>query len=412
MNMAASHARGKVPADKIFGANAKAVEAIGKYGKDKVTNGTQGVLLDDTGTLVCLPTVEKVLRNVSTPDLIGYAPIRGLADFLTNVIDFTLGDYRPDAYIQSIATAGGCGALHHAIWNYSEIGDTVLTTDWFWSPYRVLCKDALRQLDVFALFDENNNFNLQNFSSKTAAVLQKQESVLIILNTPAHNPTGYSLSDSDWDAVIDDCRSHAKTGKRITLVVDVAYLDFTGNADSRKFFQKFSNLPPNIFVIMAASMSKSFTMYGQRTGAMIGISSDQEAITEFVNVNEYTSRATWSNINRGAMKTLATICQDKPLLAQVQKERNEFLQLIQGRAAIFTSEAQQIGLNILPYIAGFFLTVPSDRPEEICNKLHDANVFLVPLDKGVRMAVCAMPTNKFPGLAKTIKEAIQAVEKQ
>lgn len=95
MNMAASHARGKVPADKIFGANAKAVEAIGKYGKDKVINGTQGVLLDDAGTLVCLPTVEKILRNLSTPDLIGYAPIRGLADYLTNVIDFTLGITNP-----------------------------------------------------------------------------------------------------------------------------------------------------------------------------------------------------------------------------------------------------------------------------------------------------------------------------
>jgi len=406
MSNVASHARGKVAVDKIFGANAKALAAINQYGKDKVTNGTQGVLLDDSETLVCLPTVEKVLRSLSTVDLIGYAPIKGLPDYLDNVIAITLEDAAPEAYIKSIATSGGTGALHHAIWNYSEIGDTILTTDWHWSPYRVLCKDALRQLDVFDLFDENQKFNLQEFTTKTTDLLKKQDSLLLILNTPAHNPTGYSLSDQDWEAVIAVCCKHASQDKRITLVVDVAYLDYTGSTSNRQFFKKFTNLPENIFVILAASMSKSFTMYGQRTGAMIGISSYKPAIEEFVNVNEYTNRATWSNINRGAMKTLSTIYQDKTLLDAVKKERNELLQIIANRAALFSAEAKQVELGILPYIAGFFLTIPSEKPEATCNKLQEENIFLVPMDKGVRIAVCAVPTNKISGLAKTIKKVI------
>lgn len=71
----------------------------------------------------------------------------------------------------------------------------------------------------------------------------------------------------------------------------------------RKIFKKLSNLPANILSIVAYSMSKGFTLYGQRTGAMIGVSSSKEIIEEFAAINQYTSRATWSNINRPAINS-------------------------------------------------------------------------------------------------------------
>jgi len=83
MNIVASHARGKVAVDKIFGAGAKAQQAVNLVGREKVINGAQGVLLDENEKLICLPTVEKVLRNLSTVDLISYAPIKGLPEYLT-----------------------------------------------------------------------------------------------------------------------------------------------------------------------------------------------------------------------------------------------------------------------------------------------------------------------------------------
>lgn len=412
MNIAASHARGKVAVDKIFGAGAKARQAINQVGREKVINGAQGVLLDENEKLVCLPTVEKVLRNLSTADLVSYAPIRGLPEFLNDVIEVTFDEYKPEAYIESIATAGGAGALHHAIWNYSEMGDTVLTSDWFWSPYRVLCQEALRKLDVFALFDADLKFNLEDFKNKTSSVLKHQNNLLVILNTPAHNPTGYSLSGDDWESVLAVCKDYAKNKEiKITLLIDAAYLDYTDDKEGKSFFEKFANLPANILVILAVSMSKSYTFYGQRTGAMIGISSDKEAIEEFVNVNEYTSRATWSNINRGAMKTLATIYRDKSLLSEVQQERTEFLKIIKERARLFMTEAAQIKLGTLPYIAGFFMTIPTAKPDEICDQLNKDHIFLVPLDKGVRIAVCAIPSSKIPGLAASVKSAMAIIDR-
>lgn len=152
-------------------------------------------------------------------------------------------------------------------------------------------------------------------------------------------------------------------------------------------------------------------MYGQRTGAMIGITSDKDVHQEFMDINQYTSRATWSNISHAAMKTLATIYEDKTLLAQLEAERNEFYNMIKERAEIFTSEAKAVNLTILPYVAGFFLTVPAEKPVAVCEKLHDDHVFAVPLKKGIRIAVCAVPTNKIIGMATKIKAAMEAIEK-
>lgn len=411
-SVAASHAKGKFAADKIFGANDAAVRAAAQHGNESVTNATIGALLDENEVLVCLPTVEKVLRSLPIQELINYAPIAGLGDFRDAVIDLTFADQKPEAYVKSIATSGGSGVIHHAIWNYTEIGDTVLTSDWFWGPYRVLCDDALRKLDTFSLFDEQQHFNLQSFQSKLNGLLQKQNNALLILNTPAHNPTGYSVSDAEWAQLLTVCKESAKNpDKRVIILADIAYLDFAGEKQAcRAFMRQFSNLPENILVILGYSMSKSFTMYGQRCGAMIGVSSSKEIIKEFEDINQFTSRATWSNINRGAQRLLATVHKDKALLAQVDAERDQGYRTIQERAGIFTAEAKQANLKMLPFIAGYFLTIPVKNPDAVCDKLHDDLIFAVPLGKGVRIAVCAVPTRKIKGMAAKVAAAMAAIE--
>ena len=405
-SIAASHSKGKFATDKIFGASGAAVKATAEFGKDKVVNATIGAIMDDNEELACIPTVEKVLREMPINDLINYAPIAGLPSYLDATINLTFQDNKPDAYINAVATAGGSGVIHHTIWNYSEIGDTILTSDWYWGPYTVLCKEALRKLDTYQLFDEQQIFNIKAFELKVNDLLKKQDSLVIIINTPAHNPTGFSLTDDDWTKVLDVCKTEAKDStKKITILVDIAYIDYAGEKnETRRFLKQFSNLPANILGILAFSMSKGYTMYGQRTGAMIGISSSKEISKEFADINQYTSRATWSNINRGAMQLLATIYNDKQLLSQFEKERDGFYELIKERANIFMAEAKECGLNMLPYRAGFFISIPSSDSDAVCNKLHDDLIYAVPLAAGVRIAVCAVPSRKIKGMAeKTLK---------
>lgn len=162
-------------------------------------------------------------------EIAAYAPIAGLPAYLEAVKNLTFADNKPEGYLEAVATAGGTGAIHNTVWNYSEIGDSVLTSDWYWGTYNVLCNEAGRKLETYELFDENMNYNIDSFTDKVNSLLADQDSLLIIINTPAHNPTGYSLSEADWDKVLDVCKEHVKGGnKKITLLVDIAYIDYAG----------------------------------------------------------------------------------------------------------------------------------------------------------------------------------------
>ena len=411
LSLAAAHAKGKAANDIIFAASMAAVAKEAEIGSDKVTNATIGAILDEEGKLVCLPTVEKVLRSLPTKELIAYAPISGLPEYLESVVTATFGNSRPEGYIAAVATAGGTGVLHHAIWNYTDAGDTVLTSDWYWGPYDVLCKDMDRKLATYKMLDESNKYNLPALTAKVKEIFAKQNSLLLIINTPAHNPTGYSLSESDIEGVVNCLKEATEgNGKKAILLLDIAYIDYAGEKEEvRKFFKKVSNLPENILTIVAYSMSKGFTMYGQRTGAMIGISSNADVIQEFKDINQYTSRATWSNINRPSMKTLAIVYNDKELLKAVENERDFYYKMIKARADLFTKEAEECGLKMLPYIAGFFLSIPAKNPKAICEKLHEYNIYAVPLAAGVRVALCAVPLKKIVGMPAKIKAAMDAV---
>ncbi|WP_346356245.1 aminotransferase class I/II-fold pyridoxal phosphate-dependent enzyme [Azotosporobacter soli] len=407
--MAATHSQGKVATDTIFGANAAAVAATAIHGKENVVNATIGAFMDEEEQLACIPTVGQVMKNLPLTKLIAYAPIAGVPDYLKAVIDLTFSQQRPEAYIEAVATAGGSGAIHHTIWNYSEIGDTVLTSDWHWDPYSIFCRESMRKLDTYSLFDENLKFNIKAFSEKVTEILAKQNNLVVIINTPAHNPTGYSLTDNEWEQVIRVFKDAAKDpAKKIVPLIDIAYIEYAGEKEAcRTFMRKLQGLPSNIMPILAFSMSKGYTLYGQRTGAMIGVSSNKQAMEEFTAINKFTSRATWSNINNGAMNTLATIYNDKTLLSQVEAERSVFYQQIRTRANIFTSEAKAADLKMLPYVAGFFLSIPAADPVRVCENLHKDNVFAVPLEKGVRIAVCAVTAKKITGMAGKIAAAMK-----
>ena len=413
MSSVAKHAFGKAAKDNIFGASAAAKARTAEIGAEKVTNATIGAILDDDEKLVCLPTVEKVFRGLKNEQYFSYAPISGMKAFLDLVTEACFGDSKPEGYTAAVATSGGSGAIHHAVWNYMNDGDTALTANWYWGPYKVFCRDMNRKLDTFQMLtDDNKGFNLPAMETKVKEILAKQDSILVMINTPAHNPTGYSLTPEDIENVLNCLKKEIKTtGKRATLLLDVAYIDYAGERQAvRKFFKKIKDLPENLFVIVAYSLSKGFTMYGQRCGAMIGISSSQAQIKEFADVNQFTSRATWSNINRGAQETLAIIYSDPKLLADIQAERNHYYEMIQARGDLFTKEAKACGLKMVPYIAGFFLSIPSKDPVAVCDKLHEDNIFAVPLAAGVRVAVCAIPLRKVKGMAAKIKAAMDAVE--
>ena len=411
-SMAAKHSIWPREKDIIFELSNKAQIAQQKLGKDKVINATIGSLMDDSGKLVALSSVFKEYRSIENEEISAYAALEGQSDYLEYVKKICFKEYIPDGYIKAIASPGGSGAIKLGVFNYTEEGDEVLTSDWYWNPYLNICEEIGRNLVTYKLFDENNNFNFKSFKEEFLKISNKQDRVFTILNTPGHNPTGYTISNNEWDKIIELSRYVTiNKNKKVILFVDIAYLDFTKNDyKNREFFTKFSNLPENILVIVGFSMSKGFTAYGMRMGAAICISSSQNVAEEFYYACVHSCRANWSNCNRGAMKLLSNIVSDYNKYEKYIEEKDKYKELLIKRAEVFVNEAKKVNLDILPYRDGFFISIPCDNPKVISNNLIEDNLYIVPLKKGLRFAICSVSEEKCRVAPSIIKNAVEKIK--
>lgn len=412
--MVAKHAVWPRVSDPIFNISERAQKAIKDFGKENVINATIGALTDDDGNLITLDTVFNEYKSLPNSEIAAYASIAGQNDYLEAVKKACFKDFMPNAYIKSVATPGGSGAIKLAVWNYTNEGDEILTSDWFWSPYISISEEAGRKVSTYQLFDENNNFNFNSFKERFLEISNKQERIFTILNTPAHNPTGYSVLDDDWDKILNLSKEVAKNkDKKIILFVDVAYIDFAKDDDGcRRFFEKFTNLPENILVIVGFSMSKGFTAYGMRMGAAICISSSEDVAEQFYYSCVHSCRANWSNCNRGPMKVLTNIMNDSNKFESFMKEKKMYKDMLSERASVFVEESKKCNLEILPYIDGFFVSIPCENPKAVSEELTKNNVFVVPLKKGLRFAVCAVSKEKCALAPSIIKNALEYVKSQ
>lgn len=379
--------------DKIFGINKKAKEMIAKVGKENVANATIGSLLDDDGNLIVLSSVVDVLKDLTPKDYAEYAPITGVPAFLEAVQKAIFMDYTPKGNVEVVATPGGTGAIRNTIQNYTIKGDVIMTSDWFWSPYKTITQELERTLETYSLFDDNYHFNYLSFENKLTEILSRQDRLVIIINTPSHNPTGYSLSLEDWDMVLGILKkaTEDKT-KQIVLLVDAAYIDFAGDAKKcRAFLPKLEGLPENLLPLVAFSMSKSYTLYGMRGGALICMSPNKDITAEFKLVNAFSCRGTWSNGTRPVMVTLSRIFNDKALLEKVVREREAAMDLMLRRGKAFIKASEKVGLKTCPYDAGFFIIVPCENPDAVGEELQRDGIFTVPFGgRGLRVSVASI----------------------
>ena len=410
-SIAAEHAKGKFAQDNIFASNNKAVALADKLGNDKVINATVGSILDEEGNLVVLNVVQEEYKKLTPRQYAAYAPIQGYQGYLEACIEQCFCSSRPEGYIRAVSTSGGTGVLHHAVHNYSAIGDEILISDWHWGAYDSVIQDNLRKIPTFSLINEEGHFDSVDFKKQVEYLVSKQQNTVILFNGIANNPTGFCLTIEEWQLAVNIIRESVEgTDKNIIFVPDVAYLDYSGEKEEcRRFFKVFSNLPKNILTIVAYTLSKGFTIYGQRMGAMIAVTSDEGVAQEFVDINQYSSRATWSNGNSAPQQAMISICKDAEKVKRLDLERKQYFELIQQRADIFMKEAQECNIKFVPYISGFFITIPVDGAQAVCDKLQEENIFMVPLKKGIRLAVCSVSKKKMTGLAAKLREAMDAV---
>ncbi len=393
--------------DKVFAASNRAKAAIAMKGKDAVINATLGALYDDDGNLVVMETVNNTLHELTGKDFAEYAPIAGTPGFKEAVKKAVFCGIEVKSFVEVVATPGGTACISNAVANYSCPGDKVLTHSWHWGPYKSITENQGRSLEKFDMFDEDGNFNLTDFDYRVKKLLRNQDNLLILMNSPANNPTGYSLSMEDWYGV-KRTLDEAPMDKKVTFVADVAYIDFAGeDSETREFIKVLDNLRSNVLPIIAYSSSKTFTMYGNRCAAMVCMAHSPEVAAEFARVAAFFARSTWSNSPRAPQMVIEKIYNNAELLAKTNEERAKYRTMLLARGRAFDEEAKKVDLATVPFRAGFFVTIPYAEPDKLCAALEAKDIFFIPVGGGVRVSVASIPERICRALPAVIKETIE-----
>ena len=390
--------------DPIFVLNAEAARR--RAAGESIVNATLGALTTDDGALAVMPSALGAFARAQTAGSAGYAPISGLPAFREAVVQSLFAGRRLADQAIAVATPGGTGAIYQAVVNFLEPGQNLLATSYHWGPYRAITAHAGRGIETFRMFGDDGAFDVGGLSAAMERQAAGQGRVLVVLNFPCHNPTGYSLSPEEWRAVSEVV---TRIGARVpvTVLIDAAYMHYGGDA-ATAWVGAVGDMLETATVLVAWTASKSFTQYGSRVGALVALHRDPAEVTQVENALGYTCRATWSNCNHVGQLAVTELLTDAALIERSDAEREGLLGLLQARIDAFNREATSAGLRTPRYDSGFFVAVFTGDAEVTARVMREEGVYVVPMEGAVRVALCCTPSPVIRTMTAALARGVEA----
>ncbi|MCR0262972.1 aminotransferase class I/II-fold pyridoxal phosphate-dependent enzyme [[Clostridium] innocuum] len=393
--------------DTVFAIVKKAKEAKAAIGAEHVVDATIGSLYNEEGTIVAFDSVFTPYNDIAKETKAAYAAsFVGNDSFRKQVYEWIVGGTGSTLAHSVIATPGGTGAVAITLQEILDEGETVILPEIAWGSYKLMATMDNLNVKSYALF-EGDHFNLTSLKETCREVMKTQKKLLLVINDPCHNPTGYSMSIEEWKEVVEFLNECSRDVP-VVLLNDIAYIDFSYDLEHcRDYIKTFNGFSENVMAVIAFSCSKALTSYGLRCGAAILIAQTDAAVRDVEIVFEKAARATWSNIPNAAMENFTYVTTTN--YDAYMKEKAMYVDLLKQRSEIFTSEADACGLVYYPYKEGFFVTVKiedNDLRDTFHELLMKQHIYTVKVNKGIRVAVCSLSTEKCKGLAKRMKDIL------
>jgi len=250
------------PRDPILGLN----EQFAADSNPKKVNLGVGVYYDDNGKLPLLACVQKAEQAMmSKPSARGYLPIDGIAAYDSAVQALVFGAQSPSVLAKRVATVqclGGTGGLKVGADFLKRLNPQakVLISDPSWENHKALFTQAGFEVQAYPYYDAQALG--VNFPKMLASLASAQAGSIVVLHACCHNPTGYDITPSQWQQVVQTVKA-----KGLTAFLDMAYQGFGhGIAEDGAVIDLFVQAGLSFFV--ATSFSKSFSLYGERVGAL------------------------------------------------------------------------------------------------------------------------------------------------
>ena len=327
------------PRDPILGLN----EQFNADPNPKKVNLGVGVYTDDQGKLPllkCVAAAEK--QMLEAPKARGYLPIDGIVAYDKAVQGLVFGAEHPAVKGGRIATAqaiGGTGGLKLGADFLKRLNPNaqVLISDPSWENHRALFESAGFPVDTYPYYDADKRGI--NFDGLIAKLKAAAAGTIVLLHACCHNPTGYDMTDAQWDDVIATCKAQG-----LVPFLDMAYQGFgNGIAEDGAVVIKFLDAGLSFFV--STSFSKSFSLYGERVGALSIVSETAEECARVLSQLKRVIRTNYSNPPTHGAQVVATVLTTPALRQMWEDELAEMRERIKQMRGALVEQLQASGVE-------------------------------------------------------------------
>jgi len=328
------------PRDPILGIT----EAFSADPNPSKVNLGVGVYYDDNGRLPLLECVRRAERQVleNSPPR-GYLPIDGLPEYDRAVQALVLGPDSPaikDKRAVTVQALGGTGGLKVGadFLQRADPGARVWISQPSWENHRALFENAGFAVEAYPYYDSGSHG--LDFDGMLGALRALPPRSIVVLHACCHNPTGVDPTPAQWTRVIE-----AVVARELVPFLDIAYQGFADGIDAdasvvRRFVE--AGLP----LFISNSFSKSFSLYGERIGALTVVAHDSDEAARVLSQLKRLVRTNYSNPPTYGGKIVATVLATPELTSlweqELQQMRNrirdmrlQLVERVQARAPGF-----------------------------------------------------------------------------
>ena len=301
------------PKDPIFGLT-EAYTADQRPGK---VNLGVGVYYTDDGKVPLLKAVLAAEQEVvAKQSPRAYIPIEGPNPYNSAVQNLLFGADSPLIKEGRVVTAeclGGTGALRVGgdFVKRLDTGAPAAISAPSWENHRGIFESAGYQVLEYTYFDPKTRG--VDFDGMVKSLESFQAKTLVILHACCHNPTGADLTAEQWKKIISICQS-----RELIPFLDIAYQGFaSGIEQDGAAVRMFADSGMSFFV--SSSFSKSFSLYGERVGALSIVTQSKEESARVLSQLKRVIRTNYSNPPTHGAAIVATVL-NSPTLRQMWED--------------------------------------------------------------------------------------------
>jgi aromatic-amino-acid transaminase len=312
------------PRDPILGVS----EAFHADPNPNKVNLGVGVYYDDNGKvplLECVRRAEHAVTERSAPHV--YLPIDGIAAYDRAVQKLVFGadsEILRAGRVVTVQALGGTGALKIGADFLRRFAPAaqVWISDPSWENHRALFENAGFNVNVYPYYDAATRG--LDFAGMIGALDRVPPGAIVVLHACCHNPTGVDPSPEQWTRILEVVRSRVHVP-----FLDLAYQGFGESIDAdSSVVRRFAATPGPLFV--ASSFSKSFSLYGERVGALSIVATDRDEAARVLSQVKRLIRGNYSSPPTFGGQIVATILDSPELSSLWEKELGAMRERIQA----------------------------------------------------------------------------------